>query len=91
MCFNTAFGFYQVSCGTLSLNPCRAALGETPHLFQGCHRGIAWERGQECPVGPPQFDRFFRRLSGERGDVIVTLAGQSIRAVALGIVVTAAI
>ena len=38
-----------------------------------------------------QLRRFFHRLSGERGDVIVTLAGQSIRAVALGIVVTAAI
>jgi predicted PurR-regulated permease PerM len=33
--------------------------------------------------------RFFRRLSGERGDVIVTLAGKAIRAVALGVVVTA--
>jgi predicted PurR-regulated permease PerM len=35
--------------------------------------------------------RFFRRLGGERGDAIVTLSGQSIRAVALGIVVTAAV
>jgi predicted PurR-regulated permease PerM len=35
--------------------------------------------------------RFFRRLAGARGDVIVTLAGKSIRAVALGIVVTALI
>jgi predicted PurR-regulated permease PerM len=35
--------------------------------------------------------RFFRRLAGDRGDVIVTLSGQAIRAVALGIVVTAAI
>src|SRR5215472_4224095 len=33
--------------------------------------------------------RFFRRLSGERGDQIVTLSGSAIRAVALGIVVTA--
>jgi predicted PurR-regulated permease PerM len=33
--------------------------------------------------------RFFRRLSGERGEVIVTLAGKAIRAVALGVVVTA--
>jgi predicted PurR-regulated permease PerM len=33
--------------------------------------------------------RFFRRLSGERGDAIVTLAGKATRAVALGIVVTA--
>ena len=35
--------------------------------------------------------RFFRRLAGPRGDVIVTLAGKSVRAVALGIVVTAII
>jgi predicted PurR-regulated permease PerM len=33
--------------------------------------------------------RFFRRLSGARGDQIVTLSGSAIRAVALGIVVTA--
>jgi predicted PurR-regulated permease PerM len=33
--------------------------------------------------------RFFRRLSGERGDAIVTLSGKAIRAVALGIVITA--
>jgi predicted PurR-regulated permease PerM len=33
--------------------------------------------------------RFFRRLAGERGDVMVTLSGKAIRAVALGIVVTA--
>lgn len=33
--------------------------------------------------------RFFRRLSGDRGDAIVILAGKAIRAVALGIIVTA--
>jgi predicted PurR-regulated permease PerM len=33
--------------------------------------------------------RFGRRLSGERGEVVVRLAGQAIRAVALGVVVTA--
>jgi predicted PurR-regulated permease PerM len=33
--------------------------------------------------------RFVRRLSGERGDSVVTLAGQAIRGVALGVVVTA--
>lgn len=32
---------------------------------------------------------FFRRLAGERADAVVVLAGQSIRAVALGVVVTA--
>ncbi|HET9597691.1 MAG TPA: AI-2E family transporter YdiK [Anaeromyxobacteraceae bacterium] len=35
--------------------------------------------------------RFFTRLSGERGPVIVELAGKAVRAVALGIVVTAAL
>ncbi|MCV2363487.1 AI-2E family transporter YdiK [Paucibacter sp. DJ1R-11] len=33
--------------------------------------------------------RFVRRLAGEQGDAVVTLAGQAIRGVALGIVVTA--
>jgi len=33
--------------------------------------------------------RFFRRLSGDRGEAIVILAGKAIRAVALGVVVTA--
>lgn len=32
---------------------------------------------------------FFRRLAGDRGDSAVVLAGQSIRAVALGVIVTA--
>jgi predicted PurR-regulated permease PerM len=35
--------------------------------------------------------RFFRRLAGPRGDKIVTLSGSAIRAVALGIVVTAVV
>jgi predicted PurR-regulated permease PerM len=33
--------------------------------------------------------RFGRRLSGDRGEMVVRLAGQAIRAVALGVVVTA--
>jgi predicted PurR-regulated permease PerM len=33
--------------------------------------------------------RFFRRLAGQRGEQIVILAGQAIRSVALGVVVTA--
>jgi predicted PurR-regulated permease PerM len=36
-----------------------------------------------------QLRRFFRRLSGERGEAIVVLSGKAVRAVALGIVVTA--
>jgi predicted PurR-regulated permease PerM len=34
--------------------------------------------------------RFGRRLSGDRGEMAVRLAGQAIRSVALGVVVTAA-
>ncbi len=41
----------------------------------------------EAAVG--HLRRFFRRLSDERGDAIVDLSGTAIRAVALGIVVTA--
>jgi predicted PurR-regulated permease PerM len=47
---------------------------------------ILYGRGERAAG---QVLRFFRRLSGERGDVIVTLSGKAIRAVALGIVVTA--
>jgi predicted PurR-regulated permease PerM len=49
---------------------------------------ILYAKGE---AGAEQLRRFFRRLSGERGDVIVTLAGKSIRAVALGVVVTAVV
>jgi predicted PurR-regulated permease PerM len=38
-----------------------------------------------------QLRRFFRRLSGERGNAIVELSGKAIRAVALGVVVTAVV
>ena len=38
-----------------------------------------------------QVRRFFRRLAPERGEAILDLSGKSIRAVALGIVVTAAV
>jgi predicted PurR-regulated permease PerM len=48
--------------------------------------GILYAKGESAAEG---LRRFFRRLSGERGDAIVVLAGQAIRAVALGIVVTA--
>jgi predicted PurR-regulated permease PerM len=47
---------------------------------------ILYAKGERAAA---QVLRFFRRLSGDRGDVIVTLSGKAIRAVALGIVVTA--
>jgi predicted PurR-regulated permease PerM len=49
---------------------------------------IFWAQGETAAAG---IRRFLRRLAGQRGEEIVTLAGQSVRAVALGIVVTAAI
>jgi predicted PurR-regulated permease PerM len=49
---------------------------------------ILYAKGEAAEEG---LRRFFRRLSGDRGDVIVTLAGKAIRAVALGVVATAVI
>lgn len=46
-------------------------------LYSGGEKWAAWVR------------RFARRLAGSRGDNIVVLAGQAIRAVAMGVVVTA--
>ncbi|MCI0655712.1 MAG: AI-2E family transporter YdiK, partial [Acidobacteria bacterium] len=48
--------------------------------------GILYSKGEIVAGGLRQFGR---RLGGDRGDEVVTLAGQSIRAVALGVVVTA--
>lgn len=50
--------------------------------------GVLYATGDTAARG---VRRFFRRLHGERGDQIVVLAGASIRAVALGIVVTAVV
>jgi predicted PurR-regulated permease PerM len=47
---------------------------------------ILYARGEVAARG---VRRFFRRLAGEKADSVVVLAGQSIRAVALGVVVTA--
>ncbi len=47
---------------------------------------ILYARGEVAAHG---VRRFFRRLAGDRGDSVVVLAGQSIRAVALGVIVTA--
>ena len=48
--------------------------------------GILYSKGEAAANGLRQFTR---RLGGDRGDEVVTLAGQSVRAVALGVVVTA--
>jgi predicted PurR-regulated permease PerM len=48
--------------------------------------GILYAQGEDALSF---VQRFLRRLAGERGAAIVVLAGQAIRAVALGVVVTA--
>ena len=48
--------------------------------------GILYSKGEIVAGGLRQFGR---RLGGDRGDEVVILAGKSIRAVALGVVVTA--
>ena len=50
--------------------------------------GILYSKGEVAAEG---LRRFGRRLGGHRGDKVVTLAGQSVRAVALGVVVTAVV
>jgi len=48
--------------------------------------GVMYAQGESARNG---VIRFGRRLAGDRGENVVTLAGQAIRAVALGVVVTA--
>ena len=48
--------------------------------------GILYSGGETAEAG---VRRFFRRLAGERGENAVELAGKAVRAVALGVVVTA--
>lgn len=50
--------------------------------------GIMYAGGETAADG---VRRFMRRLAGDRGDIVVTLAAQAIRGVALGVVVTAMI
>ena len=48
--------------------------------------GILYARGEIAAAGVL---RFGRRLGGDRGEDVIRLAGQSVRAVALGVIVTA--
>jgi len=50
--------------------------------------GIMYAGGETAADG---VRRFMRRLAGDRGDTVVTLAAQAIRGVALGVVVTAVV
>lgn len=47
---------------------------------------VLWANGEEAAH---RLRRFARRLAGERGESVVRLAGQAIRGIALGVVVTA--
>lgn len=49
---------------------------------------VLWSNGEDAAA---RVLRFARRLAGERGEGVVRLAGQAIRGVALGVVVTAAL
>ncbi|HQU48166.1 MAG TPA: AI-2E family transporter YdiK [Casimicrobiaceae bacterium] len=80
---------YMTQIGAWLLSQLGGLGGIIVHLvvtFLFC--GVLYSSGETGAMG---VRRFFRRLQGERGDAIVVLAGASIRAVALGIVVTAVV
>jgi predicted PurR-regulated permease PerM len=77
----TALGWFAAQAGTFG--------GMLVHfVVTAIISAILFAKGEGAAEG---VRRFFRRLSGERGDTIVTLSGQAIRAVATGIVVTAVV
>jgi predicted PurR-regulated permease PerM len=57
-------------------------------LFIAVISAILWTHGETAADG---VRRFFHRLAGQRGARMVVLAGQAIRSVALGIVITAVV
>lgn len=80
---------YMAQIGSWLLSQLGGLGGMVVHLvvtFLFC--GVLYASGE---TGASGARRFFRRLQGPRGDTIVVLAGASIRAVALGIVVTAVV
>ena len=80
---------YMAQIGSWLLSQLGGLGGIVVHLvvtFLFC--GVLYASGETGAAGAR---RFFRRLQGERGDAIVVLAGASLRAVALGIVVTAVV
>ncbi len=80
---------YMAQIGSWLLSQLGGLGGMVVHLvvtFLFC--GVLYASGETGAMG---VRRFFRRLQGDRGDAIVVLAGASIRAVALGIVVTAVV
>jgi len=80
---------YMSQIGTWLLAQLGGLGGMIIHLFLTfIFCGVLYAAGETGALGAR---RFFRRLHGDRGDEIVVLAGASIRAVALGIVVTAVV
>jgi predicted PurR-regulated permease PerM len=80
---------YMSEIGTWLLAQLGGLGGMIIHLFLTfIFCGVLYASGETGALGAR---RFFRRLHGARGDEIVVLAGASIRAVALGIVVTAVV
>ena len=80
---------YMSQIGTWLLAQLGGLGGMVIHLFLTfIFCGVLYAAGETGAMGAR---RFFRRLHGVRGDEVVVLAGASIRAVALGIVVTAVV
>jgi predicted PurR-regulated permease PerM len=80
---------YMSQIGTWTLAQLGGLGGMLIHLFLTfIFCGVFYAAGETGATGAR---RFFRRLHGARGDEVVVLAGASIRAVALGIVVTAVV
>ena len=80
---------YMALIGSWLLSQLGGLGGMVVHLlvtFLFC--GVLYASGETGAAGARHF---FRRLQGPRGDAIVVLAGASIRAVALGIIVTAVV
>jgi predicted PurR-regulated permease PerM len=87
--FAGRFSPYMSEIGTWLLAQLGGLGAMVIHLFLTfIFCGVLYSAGE---TGAHGARRFFRRLHGERGDEIVVLAGASIRAVALGIVVTAVV
>ena len=83
------FAPYMAQIGQWLLAQLGGLGGMVIHLFLTfIFCGVLYAAGETGAMGAR---RFFRRLHGARGDEVVVLAGASIRAVALGIVVTAVV
>jgi hypothetical protein len=41
----------------------RATSGKVFNLIEGCHRRVAWESGDQCPMRPPKVDGILFRFT----------------------------